>query len=239
MNDLRTAKSPDSFADAYRKVISSFDGTSEEITKTDGVDTACHAGCSYCCHFRVEAQPADIFGIADYIRQRFQQSEIDALVERLRSHVASIAGLSPSQHEARNTPCPLLVEGRCSVYTARPLTCRRFHSLSVDRCKLSYEHPENTELLPLYHQRLFQAGAINAQTIKEAYQRSGFDTAAYELGMGLLQALTNPAVGRRWRQGKKAFFAQPSNQSIARNPIMRERLTFTIQGPNIARQPTN
>ena len=45
-------------------------------------------------------------------------------------------------------PCPLLKDGSCTVYPARPLACRIYLSMKVDSCYQFYMHPNRYRQLP-------------------------------------------------------------------------------------------
>ena len=47
-----------------------------------------------------------------------------------------------------SVPCPLLVEGRCSVYEVRPLICRGYNSTNVDACRKA--HDDADVLVPTF-----------------------------------------------------------------------------------------
>lgn len=96
---------------------------------------ACRPGCDRCCQrisvFAVEAAPirealADLGRRDPALRQRIRrQADDPSLADR----------------------CALLVDGQCSVYSARPLICRS-HGLPVavdgrvDVCPLNFQDPE-------------------------------------------------------------------------------------------------
>ncbi|HFE43911.1 MAG TPA: YkgJ family cysteine cluster protein [Nannocystis exedens] len=102
---------------------------------------ACAEGCESCCH------------------QRFSIFEIEA--ELLRSALAEIQASDPvlrqrirdqaSSKEHRDR-CALLVDGRCSIYEARPMICRS-HGLPIavegadgpklDCCPLNFRAPSD------------------------------------------------------------------------------------------------
>jgi len=76
----------------------------------------CGAGCAGCCHhhlsvFVLEAEEA--------------RAAIEALPAPIRARVEEQAR-EIIKREARGEPvaCPLLVDGRCSIYESRPLICR-------------------------------------------------------------------------------------------------------------------
>ncbi len=97
---------------------------------------ACAPGCESCCH------------------QRFSVFEIEASL--LRSALAAIETADPAlrqrirdqaSSQEHSGSCALLVDGRCSVYDARPMICRshglpiaveRADGLELDCCPLNF-----------------------------------------------------------------------------------------------------
>ena len=75
----------------------------------------CRKGCSFCCHLRVTATPLEVVRIAANIDHQRRSSVL--------STAETVAGLDARQRLVRSVPCPLLLEGACSAYEVRPLTC--------------------------------------------------------------------------------------------------------------------
>ncbi|WCY26824.1 YkgJ family cysteine cluster protein [Pseudomonas aeruginosa] len=73
--------------------------------------TPCKKGCSSCCHYAVSISEAEV-------------QFIEQVTKKKRLKVAGAPGNFIGQ------PCPFLVNGACSIYTARPYSCRRHHSLA-------------------------------------------------------------------------------------------------------------
>lgn len=91
--------------------------------------TPCKSGCSSCCHYPVRVSELEV----RYIERKTRHTS------RLRKGVA--------QHW-HGTPCPLLKDGRCSIYEHRPYVCRRHLVLTATN---HWCHPvrANTIQLPL------------------------------------------------------------------------------------------
>lgn len=149
----------------------------------------CKAGCSYCCHVRVEATDPEIFRIARKIRQQ-HAPEVADLIDKLRRRVTG--------HNAGRKSCTFLAEGRCNIYEVRPATCRKAHSLSVKQCEtLSPEIPQDLKLL-------VEAEALIAGT-SEAYREVRLPASAHELNSAVLSALVDESAEARWYAGENVF----------------------------------
>ncbi len=104
-----------------------------------GPRPACAAGCSWCCHVHVEATGAEVEAAAALVTRTFAPAARDALVDSLAARVAAFGAASAEGRWAARAPCALLdASGRCSIYAARPLRCRAFHSLDAGICEAAF-----------------------------------------------------------------------------------------------------
>ncbi len=95
---------------------------------------ACRAGCDACCHLYVMVPPGVAEAIARHLVAHLAPPAIAALKTELQKAVDAAQGLpDPSKLHYR---CPLLgIDGLCTVYEVRPLTCRAFTSKSAAACR--------------------------------------------------------------------------------------------------------
>ena len=201
MADLSHCGGPEEFDEAARGALREFDTFSESASAR----FACRAGCSLCCSLRVDVFAHDVFHLARHILVHFPDGELDALLTRLAAHAEKVLPLTPFGHATQNIPCPMLREGCCSVYAARPHSCRRHHSLDFAACQYTYDHPTDLETPAAHDGPLYRTLSAAMQQDIEAYAERGFDYTIYELGTALLEALTDPASWTRWRGGETAF----------------------------------
>lgn len=120
-----------SFSSKRRKLIMMVDELGAAIHK----HSACRAGCSHCCHTAVMIYQTEAEEIALYTCRTVRRQEF-----RMPQDIKDLG----MQTKYIRTPCPFLVEGRCSVYEVRPYACRQQHSLNPtpDQCD-TYRHPSN------------------------------------------------------------------------------------------------
>ncbi|MFI4986871.1 MAG: YkgJ family cysteine cluster protein [Alphaproteobacteria bacterium] len=159
---------------------------------------ACRAGCSHCCHLSVQAAPAEVLRLAQHIRDRFSSAERASLLERLRQ----AAAMTKDARLAAASPCPLLKDARCTVYEARPLSCRGLESMDADACRRASQG-ENVRP-PVYAMRwaIFNrvASGLIAGTADAGRERESLD-----LSPALVTALEEPDAARRWLAGEPLF----------------------------------
>ena len=205
IDDIAQSVSPADFDRAARHSLDAFDDLNGRLLQQRAVKLACREGCSTCCCLRVDVFAHEVFLIADHIRSHFSGDEIAAVLARLAAHSESVSALTPFEHATRNTVCPLLQDDRCSVYAARPHSCRRHHSQELAACQFTFDHPTDLDTPAAHDRDLFRALTEAMRQNIEAYAELGFDYTIYELGSALHEALTDPASGQRWRDRERAF----------------------------------
>ena len=205
--DARRRKAADA-REAHTHTIAMFGRLAELQRQTiidERIDVACTRGCSYCCHLRVEVRPHDAFVLAAHVRTRFDAERRVRVIARIEANLARIAPLSPEEHVRAGIPCALLEDGACSAYDARPATCRKYYSISVDVCRHAFDAPSEPLIGDIENENVRLAGNAVALGYAKGLEDAGFDAALYELHYALYEALTNPKAERRYRDGKRAF----------------------------------
>lgn len=203
--DIARSVSPEEFDHAAKTALTFFDQLNQEIIERQNVKLACCEGCGVCCSLRVDVFAHEVFLIAHHIRSRFSSQEITSLMTRLAAHSEVVTPLTPFEHATRNVRCPLLIDGRCTIYAARPHSCRRHHSQDLATCQFTFDHPLDLESPAAHDRDLFRALTEAMQQNIDVYFHLGFDTTIYELGTALNEALNDPLSWLRWRERKEAF----------------------------------
>ncbi len=91
-----------------------------ESEQDKGRRPACRKGCSACCstHKDIPVYPLELRGITWYVTEK----TAGAAREMLRKQLSGFS---------RNSPCPFLLEGACSIHPIRPMACRQFNVFGV------------------------------------------------------------------------------------------------------------
>jgi Fe-S-cluster containining protein len=169
------------------------------------VELACQRGCSYCCHLRVGIRPHDAFVLAKHVQTKFNAEQRARVIVRLEENLKRIAPLTPEQHIRAGIPCALLEEGVCSVYEARPATCRKYYSVSVETCRNAFNDTSAPLTGEIEHEQVRLAGNAVALGYAKGLEDAGYDAKPYELHYALHRALTNPKAEARYRHRKRPF----------------------------------
>jgi Fe-S-cluster containining protein len=100
-----------------------------------GYSVPCAKGCAACCHHPVQVSRMEVwhlFGIVRTwplakqaaLRLRLQSALRRAGEHKLRLAEALDSPREPARYIAAGVPCPLLEDRVCTVYEARPVSCR-------------------------------------------------------------------------------------------------------------------
>jgi|SRR5215831_14122229 len=174
---------------------------------TDAPTLACKAGCFWCCYFSVDVRPVEVFNILEFMHAQFTDEERARVKNEVESNSALLRNLSELERARRNIKCPFLVAGRCSIYTARPQTCRNYHATDAAGCQKSFEEPENLDIDPEFAPSVYQAGGAHVDAFSKAMLDAGYDIGAYELNLALKEALADPSTARERFESKRRVFA--------------------------------
>ncbi len=103
---------------------------------------ACRAGCDACCHLHVMVPPGVAEAMARHLVTHRPPFELAALKAELQKATDAAQDVpDPSKLHYR---CPLLgIDGLCTVYEVRPLTCRAFTSKSAAACRSLVFDPQS------------------------------------------------------------------------------------------------
>jgi uncharacterized protein len=164
----------------------------------------CAEGCAYCCHLKVIASPPEVIHLARHIRATRDAAALSDLLDRLRLAHEKTRRLATNERAELRMPCPLLVNGRCSAYEARPLHCAGANSLDATACAAAFEGIDRDLPVPMYRPQAQLADVIAAGIARASFGAGRFG-AMLELIHGLLLALEDPTREEAWERGEDAF----------------------------------
>ena len=168
---------------------------------------ACCAGCTWCCYFTVDVRAAEVFKILEIVERSFAPELKARVYAEVRANSVALKNLDAGERVTRNLKCPFLSEGRCTIYAARPQSCRNYHATNVAGCQQSYQEPENLDIDPEFAPGVYQAGGAHVEAFSSAMFEAGYDVNAYELNCAFDAALSDPGARARFESGLKPFDA--------------------------------
>jgi len=179
----------------------------------DAGTLACGAGCSWCCYFTVDVRAVEVFRILDFVERTFSPEEKARVYAEARANRATLEKLDEDERVTRNLKCPFLSAGRCTIYTARPQSCRNYHATNAAGCQQSYEEPDNLDIDPDFAPYVYQAGGAHVEAFSAAMSEAGYDVNAYELNGALDAALSEPQARARF-EARVPPFARLTGEEV-------------------------
>jgi Fe-S-cluster containining protein len=173
------------------EAIDGLNGSILDLAKRQQIDVACHKGCHWCCHQAVFANSYELHYLASQIKRSFSEEELLSLFRQTEVKYAQTSKLAENEILKFKSPCPLLKNGACSMYSARPMACRIYLSTKLDTCLEFYKHPENDENFPALIDFPLRAGRMMNEGFRAALKEIGIETAEFRLEEGLRIVLKN------------------------------------------------
>jgi len=166
---------------------------------------ACADGCSHCCHIRVDSSPLEVLALVHWITSNAPVGEIENLRRRVQAADSPTRGLSERDHSATGVACPILADGLCSAYAARPYDCRGYESYDESVCRHlrgRYDFRQIPQNKPRYNAYLHARDGLIA-----AARRLGREGYLLELNAALAIAFEQSDAFSRWMDGGRPFAA--------------------------------
>lgn len=201
---LFKVRAPAEMMTALRWGLDELDRTYAETPAGVRAKVACRSGCASCCHVPVDVQAHEVFFAADHIQVHFSPTALTAVIARLARHRKRIAGYAAGGRARSRHPCALLRTGACSIYEARPETCRAHHSSDATLCAANETDASvnvTKAYIPALRARMFAV----MMGLDETMEACGYDGRCYDFGSALHEALTNSRCLMRWLRRQSAF----------------------------------
>ena len=153
---------------AISELYHSVDGLLEAFLQrsaAEGQVADCKKGCSWCCHQEVFAVSHEFLFLNEYVEQNFSASTREQILDRAREKVMLSMNLSVEEQLQIRAACPFLDSGSCTVYKARPMSCRIYLSASEPSCKKEHDSPGGKGVFP----DLFEFPLLAGRMLNEGF----------------------------------------------------------------------
>lgn len=160
-----------------------------ERSGADGKPAECKKGCDFCCHQPVFAVSHEMLYLKDYISQNISPDKQKGFIDRSREKSLLTLNKTMEQQQCISHPCPFLENNSCSVYEARPMSCRIYLSSSVNSCKKDFEHPRGRHTPELYEFPL-NAGRMLNEGFVSGLKQLGLKSVELPLEQGYASLVT-------------------------------------------------
>ena len=166
---------------------------------------ACRAGCNFCCYNQVEVTPPEALLIGHHVAQTFSPAEQDGLMNRVVRALNFKSGQTKQQiaRLRHKLPCPLLRDGKCSVYEVRPLVCRAMHAFEAGGCEAELRGGKLEPGGFYAHRYEFVWSIISG--LQNGSREMGCQTGVLDLNGALQDFFAAARPAERWISGKQVF----------------------------------
>ncbi|MGC9353096.1 MAG: YkgJ family cysteine cluster protein [Mariniphaga sp.] len=133
---------------------------------------ACRKGCSWCCYQPVFAMDYELEYLQVFISENFDEEIQKRIVNRAKEKKQKLEGLTGSALFNSKISCPLLENGVCMVYPARPVACRIYLSSNLESCIKFYNEPDDEQSVPALLHFPMRMGRMLNEGFKAALKTS-------------------------------------------------------------------
>lgn len=188
VNAVKEDKSPESIRSAVVQMHRIVDDLIDAFISFAGKEhhsPDCKKGCSWCCWQPVFALSYELDSLKAYLKENFSDEQLTHILERAAARTEKLKGLQGDDLLNSKSPCPLLLNGSCMAYAARPVACRIYLSTSVASCRKFYDNPADPDSIPQLMRIPIQTGRFLNEGFRAGLKAMGIATAELRIEEGL------------------------------------------------------
>jgi Fe-S-cluster containining protein len=174
--------------------------TIEEVT-ANAPKLGCKDGCAYCCYQSVEVTIPEAILVAARL--------VDAADPRRAKVLETARKFRTKSDTARlrsGTACPLLLDGKCSVYDDRPLMCRSVFAAESEQCRRAHLAATQGREVPIEFFGLAQYYLLGDQAgLRGILKDMRLQYDLVELTQAVAAFIEDPGLIDRWLAGETIF----------------------------------
>lgn len=162
-------------------LIDEFIATLLQFARENNQSVHCKRGCSWCCYQPVFALSYELLVLDDFIQQNFDLQTRTEIESRAASKQKKLAGLSGDRLLDSRVACPLLINGSCIAYEARPMACRIYLSTQLSTCLKFFNSPDDKSNYPALLQFPLRTGRLLNEGFKAALKSKGMEVMEFRI----------------------------------------------------------
>lgn len=135
--------------------------------KRQQVTIDCRKGCEWCCHQPIYGISHEFIYLWEYLNEKYSEEELKPILQQAFNNYQKRGRLENQELLNSKAPCPLLKDGACMAYEARPMACRIYLSMSEESCRNFYDQPED----PTNHPALLEFPLRAGQMMNEGFNK--------------------------------------------------------------------
>ena len=141
----------------------------------------CKKGCEWCCHQPVFALDYELKYLNDFISRNFSEEIQNEIKKRAGNKNNKLSMLKEIDLLNAKYPCPLLENGACIAYQARPMACRIYLSSDVNSCLNFYHKPQSKTSIPALLNLSLRTGQMMNEGFKSALKTNGIKSREFRI----------------------------------------------------------
>lgn len=141
----------------------------------------CAKGCEWCCHQPVFALNYEMDYLNDFIKRNFDKETQQEIKTRAENKNDKLSFLTEVDLLNAKFPCPLLENGACLAYSARPMACRIYLSSDVNSCLRFFKNPGGKTSIPALLNLPLRSGKMMNEGFKASLKTHGYETKEYRI----------------------------------------------------------
>jgi Fe-S-cluster containining protein len=184
MNALNAGGEKESIRASLSEMYAAIDNMIASIyalAKQQGEAIHCKLGCEWCCHQPVFALDYEMEFLQNYINEYFDEETIAEISAKAKKKQDKLNGLKDDALLNAKYPCPLLGEGACMAYEARPMACRIYLSSDVNSCKRFFDKPDDKSSYPALMDMPMRLGRMMNEGFKAALKMGGISPTEFRI----------------------------------------------------------
>ena len=164
----------------YQQIDSMIDSFSAFATEQNQkID--CKKGCEWCCHQPVFALNYELDFLNAFIKTNSSESKLKIIKEKANNKKNKLHELKGDDLLNSKFPCPLLEDGACIAYEARPVACRIYLSKNLNSCIHFYKSPDDKNSYPELLDLPMRLGRMINEGFKAGLKTSNFELREYRI----------------------------------------------------------
>ena len=178
---------------AIKAKYEAIDGLLEAFLQRAAADDSpaeCKNGCAFCCFQPVFAVSHEMLYLKDYIKEFLPADKQQEFIDRSRKKALLTLNKSMEEQQKISFACPFLDSNSCTIYEARPMSCRIYLSSSVSSCKREFEDEGNSKSKPELYEFPFSAGRMLNEGFVSGLKQMGLKSVELPLEQGYASLVT-------------------------------------------------
>jgi Fe-S-cluster containining protein len=166
-----------SMYDAVDGLIESFKTMAEQQNQ----NIACQKGCEWCCHQPVFALDYELDYLREFLQKNADKTTQKEIAARARKKNNKLSNLQDDELLNSKYPCPLLKNGCCLTYAARPMACRIYLSSNLKTCLHFFQSPDDKNNYPALLDLPMRLGRMMNEGFKTALKFGGHEAQEFRI----------------------------------------------------------